>query len=53
MKFQVSRSKSGELSAVNVQRRYSGRVKLIKDSFGFVLYKVNFQPVLLVRLSII
>jgi cold shock CspA family protein len=39
VKFQVSRSKSGELSAVNVQRRYSGRVKLIKDSFGFVLYK--------------
>jgi cold shock CspA family protein len=39
VKFHVSRHKSGVLNAINVQRRYSGRVKLIKDSFGFVLYK--------------
>ena len=40
VKFQVSKGKNG-FQAVNIQRRYSGRVKLTKESYGFVIYKVN------------
>ena len=39
VKFQVSKGKNG-FKAVNIQRRYSGRVKLTKESYGFVIYKV-------------
>jgi cold shock CspA family protein len=40
VKFQVSKGKNG-FKAVNIQRRYSGRVKLTKESYGFVIYKEN------------
>ena len=39
VKFQVLKGKNG-FQAVNIQRRYSGRVKLTKESYGFVIYKV-------------
>lgn len=40
VKFQVSKTKNS-FQAVNIQRRYSGRVKLTKESYGFVIYKEN------------
>ena len=42
VKFQVSKGKNG-FKAVNIQRRYSGRVKLTKESYGFVIYKVIYM----------
>jgi len=45
VKFELTRNESNEVVAVNIRKRYTGRVKL-KDNYGFLIYEGPSEPCL-------